>query len=239
MRREARVDPRAFDRCGRRCVRSLDRIDELAEAGASRIALGTAVVRDPSFAEAAAVRYGELLVADVAARDGMVKVNGWREGAAFWPMTSSPAWRISAFDTGYSPTLPATACRRASTIRRIATLRTSRAFPSSASGGIASLRDIEKLARLEDGVVEGCITGRALYEAALRFRRLLRPLAVRRDALMLTKRVIPCLDVKEWRVVKGVNFVGLRDAGDPVELAGFLRCRGRGRGGFSRHNRHE
>ena len=36
---------------------------------------------------------------------------------------------------------------------------------------------------------------------------------------MLTKRVIPCLDVKNGRVVKGVNFVNLRDAGDPVELA--------------------
>ena len=35
---------------------------------------------------------------------------------------------------------------------------------------------------------------------------------------MLTKRVIPCLDVKEGRVVKGVHFVGLQDAGDPVEL---------------------
>jgi cyclase len=36
---------------------------------------------------------------------------------------------------------------------------------------------------------------------------------------MLTKRIIPCLDVKDGRVVKGVNFVGLRDAGDPVEAA--------------------
>jgi cyclase len=36
---------------------------------------------------------------------------------------------------------------------------------------------------------------------------------------MLTKRIIPCLDVKEGRVVKGVNFLGLRDAGDPVQLA--------------------
>jgi imidazole glycerol-phosphate synthase subunit HisF len=37
---------------------------------------------------------------------------------------------------------------------------------------------------------------------------------------MLAKRIIPCLDVTGGRVVKGVNFVGLRDAGDPVELAG-------------------
>src|ERR1700680_5197402 len=36
---------------------------------------------------------------------------------------------------------------------------------------------------------------------------------------MLAKRIIPCLDVTGGRVVKGVNFVNLRDAGDPVELA--------------------
>ncbi len=36
---------------------------------------------------------------------------------------------------------------------------------------------------------------------------------------MVTKRIIPCLDIKEGRTVKGVNFVQLRDAGDPVELA--------------------
>src|SRR5438093_12096608 len=36
---------------------------------------------------------------------------------------------------------------------------------------------------------------------------------------MLAKRIIPCLDVAEGRVVKGVNFVNLRDAGDPVEVA--------------------
>jgi cyclase len=36
---------------------------------------------------------------------------------------------------------------------------------------------------------------------------------------MLTKRIIPCLDIKEGRVVKGVKFLGLKDAGDPVEVA--------------------
>ena len=36
---------------------------------------------------------------------------------------------------------------------------------------------------------------------------------------MFTKRIIPCLDVNDGRVVKGVNFVDLKDAGDPVEIA--------------------
>ena len=57
-------------------VRSLARIDELAGYGARRIALGTVLVTEPGFAEVAAEGFGELLVADIAARDGQVKVNG-------------------------------------------------------------------------------------------------------------------------------------------------------------------
>src|SRR6202158_3083 len=43
---------------------------------------------------------------------------------------------------------------------------------------------------------------------------------------MLTKRIIPCLDVMKGRVVKGVSFVNLRDAGDPVELAAYYNQEG-------------
>ena len=43
---------------------------------------------------------------------------------------------------------------------------------------------------------------------------------------MLAKRVIPCLDVRDGRVVKGVNFVNIRDAGDPVELAKYYSDQG-------------
>ena len=43
---------------------------------------------------------------------------------------------------------------------------------------------------------------------------------------MLAKRIIPCLDVRDGRVVKGVNFVNIRDAGDPVELARYYSDQG-------------
>ncbi len=43
---------------------------------------------------------------------------------------------------------------------------------------------------------------------------------------MLTKRIIPCLDIKDGRTVKGVNFVDIRDAGDPVELASLYAQQG-------------
>ena len=44
--------------------------------------------------------------------------------------------------------------------------------------------------------------------------------------MTLAKRIIPCLDIKRGRVVKGVHFKGLRDAGDPVELASRYRDEG-------------
>ena len=43
---------------------------------------------------------------------------------------------------------------------------------------------------------------------------------------MLAKRIIPCLDIKNGRVVKGVNFVNLRDAGDPIKNAKFYQKEG-------------
>ncbi|MDE7394184.1 MAG: imidazole glycerol phosphate synthase subunit HisF, partial [Muribaculaceae bacterium] len=43
---------------------------------------------------------------------------------------------------------------------------------------------------------------------------------------MLAKRIIPCLDVKEGRTVKGINFEGLTDVGDPVELGAFYAAAG-------------
>jgi cyclase len=47
-----------------------------------------------------------------------------------------------------------------------------------------------------------------------------------KEGAMLTKRIIPCLDVKDGRVVKGVRFLNLRDAGDPVELAALYQAEG-------------
>src|SRR5580693_6866304 len=43
---------------------------------------------------------------------------------------------------------------------------------------------------------------------------------------MLTKRIIPCLDIKDGRTVKGTNFINLRDAGDPIELSALYAKQG-------------
>ena len=84
-----------------------------------------------------------------------------------------------------------------------------------ASGGIASLDDLRRLRDLRLANLDGVIVGRALYEGRFTVAEALEALGAGAGVI----RVIPCLDVDEGRVVKGVNFVGLRDAGDPVELA--------------------
>ena len=124
-------------------VRSIEAVARLADLGVRRIAIGTALVRDPAFAERAAAEYGEQVVADVAAKDGVVKVNGWREGAGLSVDELLP--RLAGL--GFS--------------HLVAELF---GAPVVASGGITSTDDLRALAAAGSDVIEGAITGRALYE---------------------------------------------------------------------------
>ena len=145
-------------------VRSLARIDELADLGCKRIALGTVLVREPGFAEVAARAFGELLVADVAARDGQVKVNGWRDNV---PLGLEDVVGHLA-ELGFKHLVFTDIARDGmqtgidvEAYRRVAALA---GFSVVASGGISTLDDIRALAAAGPEVVEGAITGRALYE---------------------------------------------------------------------------
>lgn len=145
-------------------VRSIESIERLVEVGVGRIALGTVLVRDPELARRAVARFGELLVADVAARDGRVKVNGWREGADVLAERlvedlATMGFRHLVFTDiardGMQMGIDADAYVR---MARLA------GFPIIASGGIAGLEDIRTLAELGPRLVEGAICGRALFE---------------------------------------------------------------------------
>lgn len=145
-------------------VRSIESIERLVEVGVGRIALGTVLVRDPELARRAVARFGELLVADVAARDGRVRVNGWREGADILAERlvgdlATMGFRHLVFTDiardGMQTGIDADAYVR---VARLA------GFPIIASGGIAGLEDIRTLAELGPRLVEGAICGRALFE---------------------------------------------------------------------------
>ena len=147
-------------------VRSLAAFERLLSLGVERVAVGTALVRDPAFAEQVARTFGAHAVADIAARDGRVKVNGWRDDAAL----SADELIARLADLGFEHLVFTDVARDGmqtgidvAAYRHVAEVA---GFPVVASGGIARLDDLRALASLGDGVIEGAITGRALYEHA-------------------------------------------------------------------------
>lgn len=150
-------------------MRSLAAVERLANLGVSRIAIGTALVKDPEFARRAAADLKDLVVADVAARDGVVKVNGWREAAGdltvekLLPTLSELGFSRLVFTDiardGMQTGIDVAAYRRVAELF---------GAPVVASGGISTLDDLARLAAEPAGVIEGAITGRALYEGTSR-----------------------------------------------------------------------
>lgn len=149
-------------------VRSLARIDQLASLGARRIALGTVLATEPGFAEVAARGFGGLLTADIAARDGVVKIRGWREGSGL--KVEELVGQLA--ELGFKHLVYTDIARDGmqtgidvEAYRRIAACA---GFPVVASGGISALDDIRALEEAGPDVIEGAITGRALYEGSFK-----------------------------------------------------------------------
>ncbi len=147
-------------------IRSLDTIARLADAGVSRVVLGTSLVADPAFAEAAIMQYGELLCAGIDAKGGEVAVAGWREGAG----VAAEELAHHVAELGFQHLVYTDIARDGmqAGIDPAAYVRMAEAFghPVIASGGVASVRDIERLGEVAASI-EGVIAGRAIYEGAL------------------------------------------------------------------------
>ena len=145
-------------------VRSLQDIERLAEAGVSRVVLGTGLARDPEFSAEAARRFGALLCAGVDALNGEAAVEGWQAGSG-----QSAEELISNLKSRGFAHLVYTDINRdgmqsgidAEAYQRIAGYA---GFSVTASGGISTLDDIGALARLGNNIIEAIIVGRAIYE---------------------------------------------------------------------------
>ena len=151
-------------------IRSLPVIERLVNAGASRLVLGTALVRDPEFAQAAVEGYGDMLAAGIDAKGGEVAVAGWREGSGV--AASELAAQMGA--RGYRHLVYTDIARDGmqTGIDEAAYVAMAAAFGHAviASGGVAGMDDIRRLAAAEaanPGSIEGVIAGRAVYEGTL------------------------------------------------------------------------
>lgn len=139
-------------------------VEAVLEAGAARVVIGTAALRDPEFLDRALERHGERVVVSVDARGGMVSLSGWTEAtgrdvaATVAELAGRGVSRFLCTEIDVDGTMDGPALAE---LRRIAAATGAAVI---ASGGVGELADLEALAREMPANVEGAIVGRALYE---------------------------------------------------------------------------
>jgi len=210
VRRLARRDLRVQVGGG---IRSVIDARRWIDCGAEKVVVGTVAADSPAVLRAIVADLGATrVIAAVDLRDGVVRVAGWERDAR----RSLDEVLAAVAAAGIEEILVTDIARDG--VMCGPSFATYRALPPNlrviASGGVTTVSDVVSLARMAN--VGGCVIGKALLDGRLSLAearaRVATPNAI-------PERIIPCLDVRDGRVVKGVNFVNIRDAGDPVECA--------------------
>ena len=145
-------------------LREAGAVTAVLEAGAERVVIGTAALRDPEFLAMALEQHGERVVVSVDARDGKVSLSGWTEtsdvdvanAVADLGKRGVARFLCTAIEVDGTMEGPAIA-----ELERIAARTASHVI---ASGGVGTLDHLEALSNIDVPNIEGAIVGRALYE---------------------------------------------------------------------------
>ena len=151
-------------------IRDLDTIERYLDDGISYVIIGTAAVKNPGFLHDACSAFPGQIIVGLDARDGKVATDGWSKLTRHDVLDLAKKFEgygveaVIYTDIGRDGML--TGVNVEATVRLARELR----IPVIASGGFASLEDVEKLCAIEEDGVTGAILGRALYEGKLDFR---------------------------------------------------------------------
>lgn len=195
-------------------VKSDNDLEKVFAAGVSMVTAGSIAVTSPSTVERWLGKYGpERIILGADVKGSEIAIHGWQESSGYSLFNFLAYW----LERGITRVISTQVYRDGTLQGPDISLYKSilERFPGIslvASGGVSNEGD---LIELEAAGVKQVIVGKAIYEKQITLKRQ-EPRSVRQS---LARRIIPCLDVSLGRVVKGINFVGLRDAGDPVELA--------------------
>ncbi len=148
-------------------IRDLGTIEMWLTKGVRRVILGTAAVREPALVREACRKFPGRVAVGIDAREGRVAVAGWAEELNI--MAADLAHRFE--DAGVAAIIYTDIGRDGAlgglNLEGTVALAKATSIPVIASGGLASMTDIEALLRSENAVLEGAITGRALYDGRI------------------------------------------------------------------------
>jgi phosphoribosylformimino-5-aminoimidazole carboxamide ribotide isomerase len=145
----------------------MEDIERWLDKGLSRVILGTVAVRDPDLVREAARRFPGKVAVGIDAKGGYVAVEGWAESSTLTAIDLARRFE----DAGVSAVIYTDIDRDGilAGINWASTIELAQAvgIPVIASGGLASMADIDRLASPEAAILEGAITGRALYDGRI------------------------------------------------------------------------
>jgi phosphoribosylformimino-5-aminoimidazole carboxamide ribotide isomerase len=184
------------------------------------VIIGTAAVKNPGFLHDACTAFPGHIIVGLDAKDGKVATDGWSKLTGHDVVDLGKKYE----DYGVESIIYTDIGRDGMLVRH--QHRGDGAPGAGADHSGDCLRRLVQARRYQGAVCRRVAKGCDRYDCRscdlrrfARFQGWRRKLPLPARRLMLAKRIIPCLDVTAGRVVKGTNFVDLRDAGDPVEIA--------------------
>ncbi len=148
-------------------IRDINGIEAWLGKGVARVVLGTQAVRDPDFVRQAARLYPGRIAVGIDARTGKVAVEGWAKTSRFAAVELGKRFEDAGVAAVIYTDISRDGVLRGLNIEATLALASALTIPVIASGGLASLDDIERLLSPDCAKLEGAIAGRALYDGRL------------------------------------------------------------------------
>jgi phosphoribosylformimino-5-aminoimidazole carboxamide ribotide isomerase len=148
-------------------IRTLDAIEGWIEAGVSRVILGTVAVREPELVKTAARKWPEQIAVAIDVRDGKVAVEGWTGASDLDPITLARRFEDAGVAALIVTDIGRDGAMTGVNVEGVGAVADAVAIPVIASGGVASVADIQALQARPGAPIAGAVLGRALYNGAI------------------------------------------------------------------------
>lgn len=145
-------------------LRDADSVRAVLDAGAERVVIGTAALRDPEFLDATLSDHGDRVVVSVDARDGRVALEGWTAAGKEGVVEAVAALSERGVARFLCTAIEVDGTMKGPALDQLTEIASATSSQIIASGGVGSLSHLKSLSQLSAPNIDGAIVGRALYE---------------------------------------------------------------------------